>query len=62
MRPFVLLLALSACTSSTDSGDTDWLCGHCDEVLIRRTGDMPNEWVVLRCPHCKRFSRFRQVQ
>lgn len=44
------------------SGDVDWLCGHCDEMLIHRAGDRVDGWVVLRCPQCHRFSRFRRTQ
>ena len=47
---------------NTATGEVDWLCGHCNEILIHRAGRDTNEWVVLRCPHCLRFSRFREVQ
>ena len=33
---------------TTASSEVDWLCGHCDEVLIHRKGDTPNDWVVPR--------------
>jgi len=56
------IFSLKVAPTVINIGDTDWLCGHCDETLLHRASDGANEGVVFRCPHCLRFSRFRCVQ
>lgn len=53
---------LQVAPAVTNTGDPDWLCGHCEETLLHRASDGTNDGVVFRCPHCFRFSRFRQAQ
>ncbi len=60
--PKMAILSLKFAPTDINIGDTDWVCGHCDEILLRWASDRANESVVFRCPHCFRFSRFRQVQ
>ena len=56
------ILNLRYAPTVTNTGDADWACGHCDEILLSRARDTTGEGVVFRCPHCFRFSRFRQAQ
>ena len=44
------------------AGETDWLCGHCEELLLRAASDRPNHSIAFRCPHCHGFSRYREIQ
>lgn len=55
------ILSLQALPTISNTGDVDWVCGHCDETLIQRASDGIREAIVLRCPRCFRFCRFLQV-
>lgn len=56
------ILNLRYAPTVTNTGDTDWVCGHCDEILLQLASDSPHAGVVFRCPHCHSYSRLRQVQ
>jgi predicted RNA-binding Zn-ribbon protein involved in translation (DUF1610 family) len=43
-------------------GDTDWACGHCEEILLHRMTSAPHADIIFRCPHCRGFSRYREIQ
>jgi len=44
------ILSLKFAPTITNTGDTDWLCGHCEETLLHKATDRANEGVVFRCP------------
>jgi predicted RNA-binding Zn-ribbon protein involved in translation (DUF1610 family) len=51
------ILNLSCAPTITNGGDTDWLCGHCGEMLLHLANANCHEGVVFRCPYCHCYSR-----
>lgn len=55
------VLKLQVTPAIAGNGDTDWLCGDCNETLLYGVDGAANASIVFRCPHCFRFSRFRRT-
>ncbi len=52
------VLKLQVAPAVSGNGNTDWLCGDCNETLLYGVDGAANASIVFRCPHCFRFSRF----